>query len=57
MDKKDIYLDRSPKGEDFSALDSFGRRMIHIFDFGEGDEVIVPMSVFQEFEFQGQRPK
>jgi hypothetical protein len=29
--------------------------MVHIFDFGEGDEVIVPMSVFQEF--QGQTPK
>jgi hypothetical protein len=46
VDKKDICLDRPPNEADFQTLDSFGRRMVHIFDFGEGDEITVPMSIF-----------
>ena len=41
-----ILLDRPVKDEDFPDVDGDGRRMVSLYEFGEGDEVVVYRSVF-----------
>jgi hypothetical protein len=46
VDGQRIILDRAPQEGDFAALDAFGRQTVRIFDFGEGDDVAIPLSTF-----------
>ena len=46
VEGKKILLDRAPRAAEFAALDPFGRRMVHVFDFAEGDEVTVCAHTF-----------
>lgn len=45
-----IVLDRPAKDGDFVDADKDGRRLLYIYDHGEGDEVSVPQSVFLRYE-------
>ena len=46
VEKESILLDRPVKDEDFPDVDGDGRRMVSLYEFGEGDEVVVYRSVF-----------
>jgi hypothetical protein len=46
VDGPKVYVDRPVREEDFAATDPYGRRMVHLFDFGEGDEVVIHNSTF-----------
>jgi hypothetical protein len=41
-----IFLDRPARDEDFPDADGDGRRMVQLYDHGEGDEAMIPCSVF-----------
>ena len=51
VDEDRIYFDSPVREQDFPDTDGDGRRMVSIYDFGQGDEVTVYRSVFsREFE-------
>ncbi len=45
VDDKTIQV-RPILASDFTAEDAFGRRMVYLYDFGEGDEITIDGSVF-----------
>jgi hypothetical protein len=45
-----IVLDRPLAEGDFADKDNDGRRLLYIYDHGEGDEATMPQSVFLRYE-------